>query len=178
MALDLRSLTSKDAGARTPEESLVRANHDVSTPADPHVGLNAPPTPPPDSVTTDQQTMLTNRALDRISGPIDQLAGVVETLAEYMRQQRDREQPRKHGLTLSTFPVTLRTNGRTYNALIVGGSAGQTATIQWPGQAAYTKTLVAGWNILNVPDGTQVAIATGSVDVEWITSYDFLGNPL
>jgi hypothetical protein len=174
-------LTSKDAdaGARTPEQSLQPVNHDVSSPADPHVGLNAPPSPPPDTITEDQQTALTNRALDRISGPIDKLAGVVEIMAELIRQQRDREGPRKHGVTLSTFPTIIRNNGRTYNALIVGGTPSQSINVQWPGQAAYVKALVAGWNVLNIPDGTQISLVTGNpLDVELITSYDFLGNPL
>jgi hypothetical protein len=177
--LDLRSLTSKDSGPRTPQEAADPTNPRPSTPADPQVGLNAPPTPPPDRVTEDEQTALTNRALDRISGPIDKLAGSVEILAEYMRQQRDREQKRYQGVTLGLVPVPFRNGGRPYNALIIGGVPTQTVTIQWPGQASYVKTLVAGWNILNVPDGTMISVTTGNpIDALWVVAYEFLGAPL
>jgi hypothetical protein len=180
VALNLRSLLSTDAddAPRTPEEALEKRDH-AATPADPHVGWNAARTPPPDRITPDQQAILTDAVLDRIATPIDQLAGTVEILAEYLRQQRDREQKRYVGITITTIPVPVRNNGRPYNALIIGGVPTQTLTIQWPGQASYNKTLVAGWNILNVPDGAFVSVTTGNaLDALWVTAYEFLGAPL
>lgn len=181
--LTLRSITGKDAvvggaGARTPEESLDPPNPTPDSPARPAVGWNAPKTPPLDGITPDEQDAITQAALDRITQPINSLAATVESLSELMREQRDREAPDSTMIQLSTFPLKLRTHGRPYSALLIPGTPTATLAVQWPGLGTYTKTLAAGWNVLNVPDGTLLSINTGTQDALLMRSYTFLGNPL
>lgn len=181
--LALRSITGKDAmigsaGARTPEDSLDPPNPTPDTPANPAVGWNAPKTPPQDGITPDVQDAITQAALDRITQPVEQLAATVETLSELMREQRDREAPDATMIQLSTFPIKMRSHNRPYTALLIPGTPTATLTVQWPGLGTYTKTLTAGWNVLNVPDGTLLSINTGTQDALLIRSYTFLGNPL
>jgi hypothetical protein len=175
------SATSKDAGKvgpTLPDDSLTPPRPHSDLPGiDDHVGWNAPRTPPGVD-TLDEQKSATQAALDAITAPIEQLAGAMEIFAEFMRQQRDREQPTFRNLTLGTGPQIIHTEGRPYNALIIGGSAGQTLTVLMPGQDSYTKTLVVGWNILNIPEGTMLSISTGSVNAQLVRSYTFLGTPL
>jgi hypothetical protein len=175
-------MTGKDAddpgkvGPSTPEGSL-RPSHPDIPGVDDHVGWNAPRTPPGVD-TLDEGKVVTQEALDTITGPINNLAGAVEVLSELFRQQRDREAPRKHAYTLGTNPQIIHTGDRPYNAIVVEGAATQTLTVAWPGIGSYNKTLVPGWNVLNIPDGASLNIGSGTVGVYFVTSYTFLGNPL
>jgi hypothetical protein len=178
MATLMKLMTGREAGAHTPEESLDPPNPHPDSPGHPHVGWNAPTTPPDDVTTIDEQEVATQGALDTLNAPIGKLAASVEAFSELMRAQREREEPYTELLTLDTVPRSVRAYGRQYNAIIVYGTAGQTLTVTWPGQGAYVKTTVLGWNVLNVPDGAQLSITSGSLQVLYIAAHGFLGNPL
>jgi len=185
MASLSKLLTGKDAasdpdnpgkvGPTTPQGSL-RPSHEDIPGVDDHVGWNAPRTPPGVD-TLDEQKIATQGALDAITPTLNNLTGAVEVLAELFRQQRDREQPTFRNITLGVNPQLIRSEGRPYNAVIVS-TAGGTLTVLIPGQDSYVKTLVAGWNILNVPDGTALSINSGTLNAQLVRSYAFLGNPL
>ncbi len=177
-ALDhyLHKPLSHRAGPQTPWDSQHPADGRPDTPGDPHVGWDAPKTPP-GSLTYDAKLEITQGVLDTLDPTMSKLAAATEAMAELFRQQLDRVAPQFIPLSLATVAKPIHTLNRPYNAIIVGGTAGQTLTVIWPGQATYNKILAAGWNILNIPEGAQLLV-NAAVDVLLVVSYQFLGNPL
>jgi hypothetical protein len=150
----------------TPQEALAPSHPQVSTLEHPLVGALAPLTPPP-GPTLDEQQYASQALLDLVVLKVDRLAGLVEVLSELQRTQREGDAPIYDGIRLSTSKVyRLALMGRTFSRLWVASSC--TITARVPGLAPVQLGLVPGWNALDVPEKTELAMQSPQADQDAI----------
>lgn len=162
----------------TPDEAAHPPKRE-NLPGAPIVGWTAPKTPPLAPPLDDLKLAIGDQ-LAKLYEPMARMAAVVEALTELQREQAARDVDIEDVLPLTTQPSKVNVHGRRYNAILFGGTGTQDVNITRPGLPTYKKTLAVGWNILNVPDSSQIALASGAstVNVLFICSHHFLGNPL
>ncbi|MBF6613889.1 MAG: hypothetical protein IVW55_12245 [Chloroflexi bacterium] len=108
----------------------------------------------------DRLTAALRSCLEPLLASVDAMVASITAMHQTMRHIGDQYDPpllRVIRLDAVT-PVTLSLQGRRHNALFL--PANTTVTLTVPGLAPVTLNLLAGWNTLELPDGTMVTTAT------------------
>jgi hypothetical protein len=101
---------------------------------------------------------------------------IVRLLAHLVKLNTDHDNP-KDGIIERTVQIspdptwhTLYREGRAH--LMILTTASVSVKMQIPGVGVYTVNLFAGWNLLDTPDGTQIALASGATAVNVLVRKD------